>query len=573
MRLFFLSLFTSIFLIACGSASETAQTKKPGKSTDNTALKRLFVDANKARLLDKPEEAEGLFLECLKRDPNHHASMYELARLAMKSNNIESALHFAGQASKLDKGNQWYQSLYARLLVESGQEKEALPVFKQMITNDPENPERYYELAARYAKAGMNKDAVQLYDQLEKKFGKQQEILDRKHSLYVQQGNVDGQIEVLEDLIEINNGEPRYYAMLSDAYLTKGDNQNAERVLQKLSALKKDDPQLLLALAEIHRKNNKPKSFFEKTQKAFEDSTLGFTTKVSLQLSLLDSIIKPSKHKAEVLDLSRTIMTVHPKDARAQAQYGDFLFYADQNENARSAYLRALDIDQSRFSVWQNLFYCDNRLTDNESLLKHCSEAMNIFPNQAQVYLFKGLAQNALKEYDGAIKTLKQGSLVASGADARTRADIYSLLGDAYHSKKEHPKSDEAYDKSLQIDPNNVFVLNNYSYYLSLRKDKLDDALNMIKKAVELSPNNKSFMDTYGWVLFQKGDYKNAKEWIGKALERSPNDAEVLEHMGDVEFKLGNKKEALKKWRAAKSNGSSSKTLDQKISEENYIEN
>ena len=86
----------------------------------------------------------------------------------------------------------------------------------------------------------------------------------------------------------------------------------------------------------------------------------------------------------------------------------------------------------------------------------------------------------------------------------------------------------------------NAYVLNNYAYYLSIRDIQMEKAEDMAKRAVAIEPDNSSFQDTYGWVLFKLGKYQEAREWIGKALEDKENvSGEVLEHYGDVLFRLG----------------------------------
>jgi Tfp pilus assembly protein PilF len=124
----------------------------------------------------------------------------------------------------------------------------------------------------------------------------------------------------------------------------------------------------------------------------------------------------------------------------------------------------------------------------------------------------------------------------------------------------------------LKLDPNNVFVLNNYAYYLSLRKVKLDRAAQMAKLANELAPNQASFEDTYAWVLFQQGKYTDALQWIKKALEHGNSSGELLEHYGDILFKAGNLEDALEQWKKAKAKGGTTKTIDQKIDQGKYIE-
>src|SRR5690606_12610887 len=115
---------------------------------------------------------------------------------------------------------------------------------------------------------------------------------------------------------------------------------------------------------------------------------------------------------------------------------------------------------------------------------------------------------------------------------------IYSSLGDTYHALDLHAESNVAYDEALAIDSNNTYVLNNFAYYLALRKEELSKAASMSKKSNELNPGNASFQDTYAWVLFQQGKYNEALTWIDKAWDATEKPTATLaEHKGDILYK------------------------------------
>ena len=90
--------------------------------------------------------------------------------------------------------------------------------------------------------------------------------------------------------------------------------------------------------------------------------------------------------------------------------------------------------------------------------------------------------------------------------------------------------------------PENVVVLNNYSYYLSLREKDLEKAERMSKQCVELSPNQSTYQDTYGWVLYKLKRFNEAEEWLKKAVEGGGKSHVIIEHYGDVLYQLIHKK-------------------------------
>ena len=234
--------------------------------------------------------------------------------------------------------------------------------------------------------------------------------------------------------------------------------------------------------------------------------------------------------------------------------------------------LKVISLDSSRYIIWELLLRMDAALNDFRAASGHSSRAIAMFPMQPFPYLMEGLSYSQEKKYEEAIKSLKRGvSLVVDDKELLT--NFYMYLGDAYYQAGDAAEAFKAYEKVLQFDPVNAYVLNNYSYYLSLRKENLAKAASMAKKANEISPGNASFEDTYAWVLYQQGYYQEALPWIEKALanDKDPS-AEVLEHYGDILFKLGRNNEALDYWIKASEAGEGSKFLQQKIKEKKLYE-
>ena len=115
--------------------------------------------------------------------------------------------------------------------------------------------------------------------------------------------------------------------------------------------------------------------------------------------------------------------------------------------------------------------------------------------------------------------------------------------------------------------PDNVVVLNYYSYYLSLREKDLKKAERMAKRCIELSPDQATYQDTYGWVLYKLKRFNDAEGWLKKAVEGDSKSPVIIEHYGDVLYQLNHKKEALEYWKRAKNAGGDSRQLNKKVSE------
>jgi len=296
-------------------------------------------------------------------------------------------------------------------------------------------------------------------------------------------------------------------------------------------------------LASYYQRKGEDEKAFEAFSRSFSNPDFNIDIGVSVLLSYLPAFQTPTTSneakRNQAIKLAQLLAQTHPNEAKAFAIYGDLLYQDDQFDEALISYKKSLALDDSKFIVWQQLFFLYDQTRNYDSLLAVSAKAEELFPDQSMAYYFNGYANVQLKRNDAALKSTERAIEIGSG-DRKFLSQMYSQAGDIYYYKKNNHASDSCYDMALNFDPSNAYVLNNYSYFLSLRGEKLDEATKMAQQANTLSPNNSAYEDTYGWVLYKTGKYSDAKEWIGKALDHgADNDGTVLEHYGDVLFKLG----------------------------------
>ena len=205
-----------------------------------------------------------------------------------------------------------------------------------------------------------------------------------------------------------------------------------------------------------------------------------------------------------------------------------------------------------------------------DSLILHSEKALELFPNQAMLWFYNGTGHLMQKNAAKAVKSLEYGKkLAADNAELQTQFNMQ--LGDGYQHLKDYPKSEEAYESVLVADPDNTHVLNNYSYYLSLRNQSLNKAKSMSEKLVRQYPKDATYLDTYAWVLYKLKDYNNSRKYLEEAIAIK-KDADVLEHYGDVLYQLDEKDKAVEQWIKAKSLGKGSEFIDKKIKDKKLYE-
>jgi Tfp pilus assembly protein PilF len=258
----------------------------------------------------------------------------------------------------------------------------------------------------------------------------------------------------------------------------------------------------------------------------------------------------------------------HPDDAQVLAAYGEFLMLNNRHDSAVLAYKKSLQI-KSEFNVWVRFLnvFADPQYAD--SMIKYSEKFMRLYPTQVDPHFFNALGHFNKKEYQAAINAINRAIDIQPENNKPALARLLAFQGDIYHENKQDDLSDKAFEKTLQLDPDNASVLNNYSYYLSERGKNLDEAERMSKKSLELQPDQATFLDTYGWILYKKGNYLKAKDYIEKAINMSgaKADATLYDHMGNICYKLNEKDKAVEYWKKAKEKGADGLLIDKKISE------
>jgi len=422
------------------------------------------------------------------------------------------------------------------------------------------------DLAFIYQYQGKDKNALEVIARAQDHFGTNENFVREKQKILLKQGNIEQVILEWERLVREEPTEESHVFVLVDMLITHGRLEQAERYLREMQNGGSSNRAGLM-LAEILKKQGKNAEALQ----AARGSLLSQEIPFELKGGILNDFLKSTNesNKADLLKLVQEVATVHAREYTAQAFAGDVCFQLGDKETALGFYLKATRIIPDNFSVWQNILSLEAEMNRYDSLQLHAEQAIEYFPNQAPLYYFGGTAYLRKKNYTRAVQLLEMGKRYAQ--EDRLRSVFNGQLGDAYNGLKNYPKSDLAYEEALTLDANNEHALNNYSYFLALRKEKLEKALQLSTRLLTLKPDNGTYLDTHGWVLFISGKYKDALKPLQRAAEIK-NDATALEHYGDVLFKLGDTDGAVVQWEKAAEKKNASPLILKKIAERKYYE-
>lgn len=570
--------FILMLLFGCASEKKTSNAKKNTNSATVLNEKQklefdyIFHEASRERILGNLQMAAGLFAKCIKINPNEATPYYEMANIYEITKDVNLALAFSQKAVELDDNNKWYRLLYAHILQQSGKTDLAIKQYQKLIEIEPNNINLYFDVAQMQAYSEKYKDALESYNKIEKITGIDEQIIRQKEKIYLKLNDVEGAANEIKKLIKAYPDVTQYQGLLADLYLSNNMPEKAFAIYQEILAKDPQNPYAHLSLYDYYKTKNEDEKAIESAKMAFQSPDLDIDTKMQILLSYYAVSDKNATLKKEAFELNKILIKTHPEEAKAYTIYADFLLQEKKLEGAKENYLKAIEFDNSRFPIWNQLMFIESELNQQDDLLRDSKKAIELFPNQPIFYFFYGLTSLQKKNYQDAIDNLEIGKdFVIDNPPLLTQ--FYATLGDAYNGQKSYEKSDAAYEKALKIDPKNIYVLNNYSYFLSLRKEKLERAEQLSALCNELEPNQPNYQDTYAWILYTQGKFVQAKDWLEKAIENGGgSNPVILEHLGDVHAQLNNITKAVEFWVKAKEKEGNSALLDKKIADKKLYE-
>ena len=534
-------------------------------TTNERTSQQQFVDGCRYRMLGDTTKAMTQFNAVLKTNPENHAALYEIAGIYTDQKQYDKALSYLLPAIKIDGTNKWYRILAADIYEAQGKFADGAEQLKALSQQFPDDADYLYDYAYFLVRNEDYDKAIDAYNRIEKKAGVTEEISVAKKDIYLKLGKPDKAVEEITKLKKAYPDEPSYQAMLVDLYMENGMQDKAMGAIEDLANVDTNNAQAQLALAEYNLKNGNWEKAFDALKVVFADNRVDIDFKVKVLVGYFPMLPSSKARQQEAISLAQILTKTHPQEAKAWALNGDVLSQCNKNQEALDSYLQATKLDDSKFSVWQQVLFLESALDMKEQLLTTSQNVLELFPDQPLAHYYSGVAKVQLKQCEAAIKSF-QNVLNMGSDDKDLLSQVYASIGDCQHTLQQYTAADSSYDMSLNFDPQNVYTLNNYSFYLAQRGVNLDKAEKMSFRVVNaLAPGNPNYQDTYAWVLYKMKRYDESKTWIEKALATKPNDANMLEHYGDILFQLNNPDQAVSEWQKALTAGGDKEKLEKKI--------
>jgi tetratricopeptide (TPR) repeat protein len=571
--------------MALSSVAVAQKKRKPSGTPPLGIIQReaefYFTEGEKYFILEDYAKALLYYHRTLEIDGTNATVHYKIAEVLARGTKVEDlqrASTSIENALKYEKENKYFYQLAATIYNGLGKFDKAANAYETMLQEVKGTDEYLFELAAIYQYGNKPEDAIKAYNRAENALGINETSSIQKQKLYLDMGKIKEAIVEGEKLIAAFPDEERYVMGFAEMLSQKNENTLAISYLEKFLKQNKDAGNVSMVLASHYREANQEQKARELLLDVFEDPNVDLNSKV-IVLGAYNTEINEKRtnrtpdadKEAFALTLFQKLEKIYPQETNVHILGGDLYLSSGKNIEAQKEYLKATELGDVNYEVWQNLLYIELQLDQFDSILKHSENALELFPNQGMLYYFNGLANARKHRYSEAVNALLQARKLIT-TNPVLLGEVNSILGDAYNALKAYEKSDEAYEAALQINPNNFNVLNNYSYYLALRKSNLDKAEKMSSALVKNNPETPAFLDTYAWVLYAKGKYKEAKKVIEKALSTGHASATHFEHYGDILYQLGDVTGAVQQWEKARGLNANNETLNKKIANRRVYE-
>ncbi|PKD43319.1 tetratricopeptide repeat protein [Rhodohalobacter barkolensis] len=547
------STFTATFIIfVLASGGVSAQTSSDLTAEERAEAMEYFIQGVTDFENEEYESAlDNLTAAQLKlsEDPGIN---YALSDVYLMMGDFNNASYYAQIAANSEPENRWYQLQLAEIYRQAGRYEAIIDVFDTVLEYHPDDADVLYLKSQAYVEFGELEKSNETLDRLIEIRGSEFELHLRKFQNFNAMQQRDKALEQLEIMRDLNPGNISTLHTISQHYMELGDLESARETLLDAKNRNPRDPQTLILLAEIFIENEEWENLGETFITLLEDPLLYPTQKMELVRFLYMQHQQRPNEQLLTEQTSEAITAFsrsEPEFGPAQLIASEFFIQQNNLELALETLERAAEVTPEEPDVWSQRLQVLFSLGRYNEVIALSEEAMEIASNNAYVHFFTGASYMLTDQYESAAEVLDRAT--ALPAQRNFRSVIYGTLGDVQQELDEWSSAVDAYNMALRLDPNNHNALNNYAYFLSVRGERLADALEMAEKAISIEPENAAYLDTIGWIHFNLGNYDEAKTYIERAIDTGDAGAEVYEHLGDVFRELGDMEQAKSWWAKA----------------------
>jgi len=562
----------AVFVISCTAHKPVVATVPPNSrltEEEQTRFSTFYYEGIRQREERQFDSALETFRMCERIDSTDGGLQSELGQLYSAIGKADLALRATQKAYQTNPSNWWYNmnliSLYAALK----QNDKALEIALNLENYYPEKEETFQIQSSLYKELKQYAKAIDALDKLEQIAGVDGSISMDKFNLYLQIKQNKKAIAEIDKLSAKFPSDMRYKVLRGDIYMYQKMPEKAFEIYKQVEANEPENPYVYVSLSDYYKEKGDTENSMQNIVKALKLDDLEVEQKITILGDYIKDLVRDTVKLDETESLFKMLIERYPLEEKVYDYYAVFLQFRKRNTEALANYETMLNINPKNEQTWMQLIQLRLQDQNFDELKKAADRAIATLPDIHQFYFYKGIAETQLKNYVAALEANNTAlSLVKRPEELPVKSDYYAQIGDIYYKMDSTQRAFEAYERALEANPGNIYVMNNYAYYLSEKNMNLKKAESLSAKTIEKEPKNSTYLDTYAWIFYQQGNYSLAKFYMERAIDNMDKTQEngvMYEHYGDILLKSGNEKKALEMWKKAYETNHKSEELKQKI--------
>jgi tetratricopeptide (TPR) repeat protein len=492
-----------------------------------------------------------------------------------ESGEIGKALEAYRKVLNVDPGESDLATRVALLLIRQEHYPEAIDVLKDAIKANPKDARPYTQLAVIYARYLKKTDqAIDYANQAIRIDPKSIDAYQQLYEIEVSAGEEKKALQSLDRALQVQNNDPTFWSQLGKLYASlvfKGDQEPKPEDLKRVNAIFKkasdnanDDPAVLKDVADYYAATQQIKEAIPIYLRVLELQPDDMNAREKLATGFV-----LTNHRAKAIETLEQIIKEHPVQyqtyellAQVLDDEGRALERDNQNEQAKTQFAKAaanyeqsLLINPTHITTYLRLAeLLLGPLKEPERAVKALAEARRRFPSVPEISYYLALAQREAKQTQQALGTFAEALHEAELEQSDLlNAKFYFNYGATAEQAGLYDKAATLFQKSIALDPENSADACNYLGYMWAEQNMhLDEAEQMIRRALKKEPNNGAYLDSLGWVEFRAGKLDQALTDLERAARNmTRDDPVVFGHLGDTYLKLNRVAKAVESWRKA----------------------
>ena len=557
----------------------------PALVSAQTKLDYFYTEAEKCRLSGDYASAMELYRHCLSIQKESSSVLYNLGVSYLHLREDSIGLSLLQQAAEKESGNPWLYEYLAAIYLERNDVPNSVKTLEHLSSLQTKRSDVLSQLFSLYKSMGNTDAALASLSRIETLEGNSPQLAAQKFSLLMDMERQDEAFSELRKLCEEFPYDQNCKLLMANQYLLVGDSLQAKALFDEVARVEPANMNLQLSLVAYYKAQpDKAYYHFLRDSLLFSESS-----SVQLQETLLSDYIveaqSDSSLRQNVLKAFDRILATPQKTANILELKAAYLIKNNApDEEIAQALQNVLQVEPDDRMAMSMLIQYYASGNDYRAIENLCRQAVNYYPDNLTYHFYLGLSLYQQSRKTEAIDAFNQGVRIkGDNVNPDEVSEMFSILGDLYYEQGRAEDAFAAYDSSLVYKEDNLSCLNNYAYYLSLRNERLDQAEEMSYRTVKKEPANRTYLDTYAWILFKKGDYNGARIYIDRVVSPDSDEDElmnnkdlqgnVIEHAGDIYFMTGDRQTAVWLWNIAlmKADDTTTERLPKKIRKKKYI--